>query len=171
MQTAWVEIKVKQVIRKKVDPGTVKRYTPKTTFWAPQPAQLRQHYSFNHTRTCCCQETITLIADHVSHFAWYRESYPLQLLLQNALCFTQTRTNRCWTHKRQLLVWLMKGHVDPKANQYVPNMQWPLWLVMKQQTLWFIIMIPWAKECCCIIKPWTCEKLTELCNSTFILPI
>lgn len=34
----------------------------------------------------------------------------------------------------------MKGRVDPITNQYVPNMQWPLQLLMKKQAGWFIVM-------------------------------
>lgn len=34
----------------------------------------------------------------------------------------------------------MKGHVDPIANQYVPNTQRPLQLLMKKQAGWFIVM-------------------------------
>lgn len=57
---------------------------------------------------------------------------------------------------------LMKGYVDPIANQYVPNMQCPLQLLMKKQAGWFIVpMLEEAKHCCCAIKPRTGGNLAE----------
>lgn len=60
-------------------------------------------------------------------------------LHSTALCFTQPGTNRCFA-LRDRRSGLMKGRVDPITNQYVPNMQRLLQLLMKKQAGWFIVM-------------------------------
>lgn len=92
------------------------------------------------------RKQLELIADHVSHFAWCREACPYQLPLNTALCYTQPGTNRCSTLEGKCRCGWWRAHVDPIANQYVPNMQCLLWLVMKKQASWFIVMMPWEAE-------------------------
>lgn len=105
---------------------------------------------------------------------WRRESCPFQAASKQPRILRPARDKQMLNTGRRAAAWLMKGHVDPIANQYVPNMQCPLWLVMKKQASWFIIMMPWEaegrhrKHCCGTIKPWTCGKLTSKRHSPFI---
>lgn len=119
---------------------------------------LNQDCSFRHTGWACCQKTI-------KGDCWPGVS----------LCLMGGRTNQfnrsvfhpTWDKQMFLTPGptvrrLMKGHVDPIANQYVPNMQCLLQLLMKKQAGWFIVlMLEEAKHCCCTIKPWTGGNLTE----------
>lgn len=51
---------------------------------------------------------------------------PISAASEHRLVFHTARDEQMLNTGGQVPVWLMKGHVDPIANQYVPNMQCPL---------------------------------------------
>lgn len=92
-------------------------------------------YSFSHIQTRCCQETIRT------------DRWPcvsLSLICPFHRSASQPpRDKQMLNTGRRAPARLIKGHIDPIANQYVPNMRCLLWLVMKKQASWFIVMMPW----------------------------
>lgn len=108
-----------------------------------------------HWGHALARKQLELIADHVSHFAWCAEPCPLQLP-----CLSPSLGQTDVQHWRAMPVWLMKGHADPIANQYVPKHAAAV-TAGNEETSPVIYcndaLREWEaeKHCCCTIKPWT----------------